>query len=155
MARTERVIPVDLGVVWEPNVQDPWLVHHLSTAALVLNPHFDDPNPSPLVLVWRYCWGAVLEPVDDDTIWGHRLWNAGLKDCLWAGEVINSSWIGTFDLPGRSRRRPRSGAWTIKRHFVLRLKEATFEVIAESFEVARPESDSFAFAAQSVLTHRI
>jgi hypothetical protein len=86
----EHVVASDLGVTWEPNSSDPVLIQHGGRAALAVDPHFEDRDRRLVVVHVDGCNGVRLGPPNDEGRPGHRLWNKGLANCLWTGEVLNS-----------------------------------------------------------------
>lgn len=121
---TERVVPIDLDVRWEPNAPEAVLVvTDLGVARLTLEPHPDDPDRPPVVLTWLRVVASRFGPYNDEGIHHHPLWAAGLRDVLWAGEVLDSSWMTAV-----------SGAVYMApaHHFVVRTKEAVVEVLADA-----------------------
>ncbi|HEX6420051.1 MAG TPA: hypothetical protein VFZ77_16235 [Acidimicrobiales bacterium] len=106
-------------------------------ARLRLRAHPDDHDQRRLDLVWSGCRLARMEPPNDETISGHRLYEAGLREVLWLGEVDESELI--VDLERRSRVHPRHSAalYSGLRHWVVALKECTVEVVACSLRIKR------------------
>jgi hypothetical protein len=98
----ERVVPVEFGVEWEPNAPDTLLmVRDNGLGPLVLRAHFDDVDQRLVSLLWGGCVAAVIEPPNDEALSGHYLYDKGLSDVLWAGEVLDGTWIA--DLERRNR----------------------------------------------------
>jgi hypothetical protein len=128
-------VPLDLGVRWDPNATDPWLIQTELTAYLTLEPF--DASGELVVVRWRRCRGAVLGPPNDEARNGHPLWRRGLDGCLWAAEVHNSDWIARLERQNRVHSRHRAALFEGLRHFVLLLKDSTFECVADDFEVFR------------------
>lgn len=136
----EQVVPVLDGVRWEPNAPRAVLVQNdEATACLALRPHLDDPDDRVVVLRWTGCSFAAMGEPNDEGRHAHRLYEAGLEGLLWAGEVLNSSWI----LQRPQRQAPL-------RHFVVPTKEALVEVVGETVEVARTSGPT-AVAASHIL----
>jgi hypothetical protein len=133
----ELAVPLNVGIEWNPNADDACLVHSWDHAYLALNPHFSDPDRDRVVFRWAGCRGAVLSGPNDEARSGHRLWRSGLRGCLWAAEVFNSHWIGGLERANRVHPRHRPESYQGLRHFILLLKETTFECVADGFEVSR------------------
>ena len=91
------------------------------------------------VLRWRRarCLGALLGGPNDEARSGHRLWQKGLSECLWAAEVRNSSWIARLERENRVHHRHNADLFAGYRHFILMLKDSTFEVLAKSYQLHR------------------
>lgn len=124
----ERVVPVLEGVTWEPNGPSAVLVQNdRAVACLALDPHRHDPDERTVVLVWQGCSFVAMGDPNDEGRHAHRLYGAGLDGLLWAGEVVNSSWI---------HERPTRGQPSL-RHFVVPTKEALVEVMAATVGVVR------------------
>ena len=104
---------------------------------LRLRPHPDDHDQRPLELVWSGCLVARMAPPNDEAISGHRLYDVGLRNVHWLGEVYESDLIA--DLERRNRLHPhhRGEPYTELRHWVAALKERTVEVVARSLRVER------------------
>jgi len=133
---------LDLGVRWEPNVDQAVLLQRNGRAFLLLEPHFDDEDRRAVVFEWWPCEGALLGGPGDFGRNTHRLWPEGLSDCVWAAEVRSSEWVERIE--ARWNRRPASdGPWPSERprlhHFILLLKDATFEVVAAGYSIHRVE----------------
>jgi hypothetical protein len=148
----ESVHSLDLGVTWEPNAPDAVLISDdHGRAILALQPHPGDDDERVVVLVWRRCRASRMEPPNDEAISGHRLYEKGLKDVHWLGEVTDSEWIADLERRNRVHRYHDPGRFDGLRHFVLPLKETTVEVVARSVEASRLVASSNAEAAVSAL----
>jgi hypothetical protein len=136
----ERVVPLELGVEWEPNAPDALLlVSDSGLGLLVLRAHFADVDQRFVTLLWGGCVAAMMQPPNDEALSGHSLYEQGLSEVLWAGEVLDSSWLA--DLERRNRVHPRHdpGWFADLRHFILPVKEKTVEVVANGWKVVRSE----------------
>jgi hypothetical protein len=128
----ERVVPIELGVTWEPNAPDAALsVADYGPARLVLDAHFDDTDQSQVVLVFSRVLAARYGPYNDEGLHHHRLYDAGLAGLLWAGEVLDSAWIAEV-VPAVA-----VTAIEAKHHFIIVTKEALVEVLADGLHVER------------------
>ena len=126
---TEQVVPLDLGVMWEPNAPDAVLVSSDGgRAALALSAHASDEDQRAVVLVWTGCAAALMAPPNDEARDQHRLYDSGLRELLWAGVVEGSEWAAAVD----AMRAGSSGS-----HFVVLAKETTVEVLADAVSVVR------------------
>jgi hypothetical protein len=91
-------------------------------------------NAKPVgVIEWKEPYASLMGPPNDEAISGHRLWDRGLKDVLWAGEVFGSSWVRYLERMNEVHPRYDPHRFEGLRHFVLRLKESTFECVARGF----------------------
>jgi hypothetical protein len=137
----ERVIPLELGVEWEPNAPSAvLLVRDDGMAQLALQVHPDDADQRPVRLVWSGCVAAVMQLPNDEAISGHRLYAKGLSTVVWAGEVLESQWIADLERQNRVHPRHDPAAFVAGlRHFILPLKECTVEVIASSWQILRAD----------------
>jgi hypothetical protein len=134
----EHVVPLDLGVQWAPNHEHGVLtVSEEGWAQLVLAAHRDDEDKRQVVFYWQHCSAARMEPPNDEAISGHRLYESGLRDVRWVGEVLDSSLIANLERRNRVHDRHDPSRFTSLRHWVLRLKGRVFVVVAESCEVFR------------------
>ena len=90
----ERVVPLEIGVTWEPNAPDAVLVcDDRGSTSLALEAHPDDPDQRNVVLVWTGTESAALMPPNDEARSGHRLYGNGLSGLLWAGVVQDSELV--------------------------------------------------------------
>jgi hypothetical protein len=119
-APNEHAVDLDLGVRWDRESSDAWFIHRDGGAALILKPDRDDADRRLVVLVWAPCTAARVGPPNADTRHEHRLYFRGLRECAWAAEVRESSWIADG-----------------QRHFVIVTKEETIEVVAPDVVVHR------------------
>ena len=126
----EQVKALDLGIEWEPNAPGAVLISGTYGAALALNAYMDDADQRCVVFRWKHATAVALEPPNDEAITGHRLYDRGLRDFLWAGEVQRSAWIA--DLERRNRVHPYHQAerFAGQRHYIFRLKENVAEVVS-------------------------
>ena len=93
---TERVEPYDLHIGaplrWEPNAPDAFLVtDDMWRAALAQRAHPDDPDQRCVVLRWDVASYTLMSPPNDEALYHHRLYEAGLKDVDWLGVVHDTS----------------------------------------------------------------
>jgi hypothetical protein len=136
----ERVIPLDLGVTWAPNA--PFavlLVQDDGLAQLVINAHIDDPDQRPVTIRWGGCMAAVMQPPNDEALAGHPLYNKGLSEIIWAGEVLDSKWIARLELQNRVHWHHDQARFARLRHFIVPLKEKTVEAVADTWRVVRSD----------------
>ena len=148
----ERVIPLELGVVWDPNAPEAALVSNdVGPSLLMLRPRADDTDQRRIALVWEGARAAVMQPPNDEAISGHRLYNKGLKGVLWAAEVLDSEWISDLERRNRVHSLHDPQRFSELRHFVLLLKECTVEVVAPAVVVRRVEAGSVLAGAAEAL----
>jgi hypothetical protein len=133
----ERAVPFDLGTRWEPNAPDATLWQSDFNALLILLPHFDDGDQRLVVIRWEGCAGVMLSGPNDEARSGHRLYDHGLKECLWAAEVLDSEWIRDMISVNSVHPRHSPDRFEALHHWIALLKENTFEVVAASFRVER------------------
>jgi hypothetical protein len=138
---TEYVVPYDIGVRWNPNNSDPLLVQQSDRAVLSVGPDPDDADDRLVHLRILGCHGVILTGPNGEAISGHRLWNVGLSDCLWAGEVLNSRWIQEQVRVNSIHPQHRSERFKDLRHWILLFKEATAECAGSSLVVHRAETE--------------
>lgn len=139
----ERVVPWDLGVEWEPNAPEAMLLcDDGGRAFLALFPHFNDPDERMVVIAWTGSRAAVMQPPNDEALSGHRLYDKGLAEVSWAGEVLGSAWIEQLELQDRVHPLHDPSRFETLRHVVLHLKENTVEVVARDFSVRRIDADN-------------
>ena len=121
------VVPIDLGILWEPNAPSPVLFQVPNLALLVIRPHYDDADQRPIVFRWHGCAGAFLTPPSDEGQHLIPLQGAGFAECFWGAEVFNSPWIGWW--LGRFDRHLR--------HFLLIFHDEMFHAFARAVSVER------------------
>lgn len=68
-----------------------------------------------VVITFGRCRAAAQLPFNDEALHLHPLYGRGLREVLWAGEVLDSTW-----LPSRR---------ASSRHFVFPLKECVVELL--------------------------
>ncbi len=121
---TLRVVPILEEVEWEPNVPSARLIaDDEGFAALVLQPHFNDPDSSRVVIFWTGVVDSQLGGPNDEGRHRHPLYDHGLSELLWAGEVFESE--STREL----------------RRFIVPTKESVVEVRARKVGWARIDPD--------------
>lgn len=125
----ERVVAFPIGVRWSPNAPDAILVCADRRACLAVEPHDDDQDERMVVLVWDRCMAAKMSPPNDEARHRHRLYDKGLGDVLWVGEVIASEWHAALA--------PMVYDAASIRHFVVVLKEGCVEALAVDLRVER------------------
>ena len=92
---------------------------------------------TPIELVWGGCLVARMEPPNDEAISGPRLYEVGLRDVLWLGEVYESDLIADLERHNRVHAHHSAERYIELRHWVAPLKECTVEVVARSLHVER------------------
>jgi hypothetical protein len=104
-----------------------------------MNPHLDDPDRRCVVLVWSGARSACLADPNDEAVSGHRLYERGLSQVLWAGIVRDSDAIRDLEMQARVHpfHDPSRSAGLV--HHVVLLKECVVEVLAEAVTVQRLE----------------
>lgn len=140
----EHVVPLDLGVIWEPNAPEATLLADDSgNAVLAQRAHFDDPDQRCVVLRFDGVLHAQLGSPNDEARHTHRLYEHGLRELSWAGVVhdsskvdgLRSSWSRTTIGPDGTSLR------LLPLHFVILSKECVVEVLAEDVDVERVEGN--------------
>ena len=126
---SERVIEIDLGVRWEPNVPEAILIADDAKVALAVRAHFDDVDRRSVVLRWSGVMWSCMGAPNDEALQHHRLYGKGLKGLHWAGQVESSSLLGALS--------PMVHDASGHTHYVVLLKEDLVEVIARSVECLR------------------
>ncbi len=99
---------------------------------LTVRAHPDDPDQRPVVLTFQGCASAQMGAPNDEALHLHRLYESGLADVLWIGEVLDSSRIDEI-APMTVTPPPK--------HYILPLKEGVVEVLTESLTVTRAATD--------------
>jgi hypothetical protein len=78
-----------------------------------------------------------MEPPNDEAISGHRLYRVGLREARWVGEVHESELIAELEQRSRVHERHDAARFGDYRHWIVRLKECTVEVVARELVVER------------------
>jgi len=117
----ERVVTLDLGVEWEPNAPEAvFLSDDSGRALLSLSPHPNDSDLRMVVIVWTGARAALMQPPNDEALSGHPLYDKGLAEVRWSGEVLDRatrtpepsappSRSGTFQHPAALHPSPEGG----------------------------------------------
>lgn len=130
-----------VAVKWEPNVPEAQMMAtDDGETRLRLRAHPDDHDQRAIHLVWNGCLVTRMEAPNDEAIGGHRLYNVGLRDVHWLGEVYQSDL--TAELERRNRAHPHHDPdrYAELHHWVAALKECIVEVVARSLRVERGAS---------------
>jgi hypothetical protein len=134
--RRQRVTEYDLGAVWDPGVPGATLtVPDDGAARLRLRHRRDDKDTRDVVLVWNRCLLTRTEPMNDESLDCHRLYDAGLCDVVWIGRVHGSKLV-------QEVARCTAASSETLTHWVVPLKEFTVEAVAESLLLVREDPDS-------------
>ena len=72
---------------------------------------------------------------NDEALSGHRLYERGLAQLTWAGVVEDSERIASLGQSNRVHPRHDAERFSRPHHYILRLKEDTVEVVAETVQV--------------------
>lgn len=148
----ERVVTLDLGVEWEPNAPEAMLLSDDSARALLaLSPHPHDSDLRMVVIVWTGARATLMQPPNDEALSGHRLYDKGLAEVRWAGEVLDSAWIEQLEHQNRVHPSHDPTRFSTLRHFVLPLKEDTVEVVARGVTVRRIDARTSIHALSQLL----
>jgi hypothetical protein len=99
----------------------------------------DDPDQRYVVLRWRSSFASRMEPPDDEARSGHRLYDVGLKEVRWIGEVFDSALIAELEERNRVHDRHKPARFADLRHWIIPLKQCTVEVVGRSLGVERRE----------------
>jgi hypothetical protein len=128
----------DFGVVWDPNIEDSFLIAEgWGETQLWLPPRDDDPETRAVVLVWKGTRAVRREPPNDEALSGHRLYYKGLRAVRWVGEVHESELIADLERRNRVHSRHDPSRYAQLHHWIVPLKGAVVEVVAHSCEVRR------------------
>jgi hypothetical protein len=145
----ENVVSIDLGVVWEPSAPEAVMqIDDRVATALALRARVDDDDQRAVVLVWSGSEYGAMSSRNDEARNGHRLYEKGLQNVLWAGQVLGSEPINQLERQNSVHplHRPTRFAGLI--HHVILTKKSTVEVVANSVAVRRVPG-STARAAES------
>jgi len=135
---TEHVKPLDLGVTWDPNAPSAVLVSDDSgRTALGLNRHPNDKDVRCVVLLWSGTRLAMLSDPNDEAVSGHRLYQKGLSEVLWACVVRDSESLAGLEKQNRVHPLHDASHFSRLTHHVVLLKECVAEVVADTIEVHR------------------
>jgi hypothetical protein len=115
----ERVVTVPAEFGWDPNVEHGVLTTtEMGETRLRLDAKIDDPDQRAIVFVWHGTLAARMEPPNDEALSGHRLYDAGLRDVHWLGEVLDSELIAQFERQNRVHPRHSPRRFAALRHRV-------------------------------------
>ncbi len=126
---SERVVPFEGDVRWEPNAPDAQLNStDAGRSVLSIAAHPDDDDQRRVVLTWTACSSTEFGAPNDEARHLHRLYERGLAEVLWIGLVLDSSRIDEF---------ARMASQPPTTHYVIPLKECVVEVLATSLKISR------------------
>ncbi|WP_208866592.1 hypothetical protein [Mesorhizobium sanjuanii] len=131
-------------------------------------PSFDGTNPrsaspatgnqSVAILTAEPYLALQFGPPNDEAISGHRLYGLGLRPYA-AFEVLDSSWIASFEKANRVHASHTPELFSTYRHFILTFHDSTLEFVAESFSTRLHEGAVLALLMESagrpVPAHRV
>ncbi len=86
-----QVVAVLDSVSWNPNAPEARLVVDEASASLELRPRFDDPDQRNIRIRWLRPVHASMGAPNDEARHLHPLNDHGVRELLWAGEVLNSA----------------------------------------------------------------
>ena len=148
----ERVVTLDLGVEWEPNAPEAvFLSDDSGRAFLALSPHPNDSDLRMVVIVWTGARAALMQPPNDEALSGHPLYDKGLAEVRWSGEVLDSAWIERLERQNRVHPHHDPARFSTLRHFILPLKEDTVEVVAREITVRRIDASTSSDALSRII----
>ena len=89
----ERVVPLELGVTWEPNAPRATLrSSDLGNACLTLKAHPDDHDQRDVVITFDRCRAAAQLPFNDEALHQHPSTNGDSAKCF--GRARSSAALG-------------------------------------------------------------
>jgi len=133
MAREERAVEFELGLVWDTGAPRPTL--HRRAGELVLTFRLADGQPPTgvgRVEFFGVCAEKFGEP-NDERLPEHALYGRGLH-YYGAHEVVHSRWVATERASSREK----------LRHFIFCFKDSTFECLATSYRATAVPSTTAA-----------
>ena len=136
---TERVEPVDLGVHWQGNDEDYYLLSSGDGKSVLAI----GPAPMPgegmdtIAIVWTGVREATLGGPNDEALAGHRLYAVGLSNLTWGGVVTDSSRIAALARQNSAHSRHDPASFDALTHWILPLKGDVLEVVALTIAVER------------------
>lgn len=96
---TAPVVPVLGDLRWDPNAPDAqFLSDDAGLAVLMLRPHFNDTDQRTVVIFWTGVMEAQFGEPNDEGMHDHSLYESGLSELLWAGEVVDDAPGGRVNL---------------------------------------------------------
>ncbi len=132
----EQVVALEPELIWWAGSPHPIVLKSPNgTFTLIRGKEVGPPHPELDLIEWLGCSALRFGMPNDEAIDGRPLWSRGLSEQLWAGEVLDSSWIAEFE--ERNRVHPYHQPELIlgARHFIIPLKDNTLEVVADGFRV--------------------
>ncbi|RWO78837.1 hypothetical protein [Mesorhizobium sp.] len=149
MASSETLLPIDVP----PSSAAAPLPHVFADERRLLvayvahrpDPKFDGTNPrsissvtgdqSIVILTAEPYLALQFGPSNDEAISGHRLYGLGLQPYS-AFEVLNSTWISSFEKANRVHTSHTPELFSGYQHFVLTFHDSTLEFITENFSAS-------------------
>jgi hypothetical protein len=134
----EHVEAIDLGVTWEPNSPNAVLASgDNGVTVMAVSAHPDDRDQRCVVLAWSSTRSATMSDPNDEALPGHRLYNRGLANVVWAGRVECSEFIAELEERARAHPERDPARFASLVHYVIPLKECTVEVVAAALSTNR------------------
>jgi len=134
----EHVESIDLGVTWEPNSPNAVLASSDGgLTVMAVSAHPDDRDQRCVVLAWSSTRSATMSDPNDEGLAGHRLYDRGLANVLWAGRVEDSALIAELEERARVHPEHDPARFASLVHYVIPLKECTVEVVAAALSTNR------------------
>ena len=134
----EHVRQLDLGVSWDPNAPDAVLMSDdRGRTSLAVRASVEDADRRSVVLVWTGVLFSSLGAPNDEAIAGHRLYDKGIREVLWAGGVEQSELVKSLEQQNRVHARHVPTRYDDLEHHVVLLKEGVVEVVARALTIER------------------
>jgi hypothetical protein len=134
----ESVVPLDIGVVWDPNAPEAVLAaNDMGVTALALYAHSDDEDQNPVVLVWRGSHYSSMGDPNDEALSGHRLYSKGLDSVAWVGQVHDSELVVTLEKQNSAHTAHDPARFAELSHYIVLTKEQVVEVVARGLSISR------------------
>jgi hypothetical protein len=149
---SERVVPADVAIEWDPNTEVYVLVSGGSgPAVLALNPHYSaDANKDVVLLVWKGPRFVSMGGPNDEALSSHRLYSKGLRGLRWVGIVEDSELIAMLERQNGVHERHNPARFASLVHYVLPLKGDVVEVVADSLTIERRPGTQLEAAAAAL-----
>lgn len=136
----ERVVDAGFDIAWDPNSEHAFLsVGEAGPAVLRLNPRSDDPDKRLILIRWDGVRAARMDDPNDEARSGHPLYDKGLTQVRWIGEVVDSALVAEVERRNRVHPLHDHQRFASLRHWVVLLKGKVVEIVASSCEVTRVE----------------
>jgi hypothetical protein len=138
MTKPDTIVKLTIGLRPEGGAPEPLLIQDDREARLV----FDAVTPEDTEVIAIVRFNRVLASrfgyPNDEALPGHPLYAHGM-DHHWIYEVLQPTWLEQLKIQNAVSF-PTGSRWS-QRHFIVTLKDSTFECLADDYQVTTSQQD--------------